>query len=103
MCLENFPECGDGGDGCCKIQLGLAFGCAGKKVPPIHYKEVDFQLYTLWCELDGKRIADCIEACCPVCAEAEFIFKHLCSKGLDKGLDELNRLYSLPDTRTENR
>lgn len=93
MCIENYPECGDGGDGCCELWLGIAFdqacralGLQRKQVPSIRI-------------LDGKRIADCIHACCPVCARAEFMSKHF----RNEGLDELNRLYSLTDNRTENR
>jgi hypothetical protein len=103
MCIENYPECGDGGDGCCEFWLGIAYEharrvmCAQRKqVPAIRCRKVDFRLYALWAELDGKRIADCIEACCPVCAKADFISTHF----RDKGLDELNRMISLPDTRT---
>jgi hypothetical protein len=107
MCLEYYPECGDGGDGCCERSLAIslayvrrAFGnrkfipCTS--VPPIHVQKIDFQLYALWTELGGKPIASCIEACCPVCAKADFISTHF----RDKGLDELNRMISLPDTRT---
>lgn len=102
-CLEYYPECGDGGDGCCARTLGIALGYAlglqRKQVPSVRVRKVDFQLYALWAELDGKRIADCIEACCPTCARAEFMSKHF----RDRDLDELNRLYSLTDNRRENR
>ena len=99
MCIENYPECGDGGDGCCELKMGIAVDYlhrARKRIPQIRARKVDFQLYALWSEVGGKRISDCIEACCPTCARAEFIFKHV----RDKGLDELNKLISLPDTRT---
>ncbi len=94
------------GQGVNFMWLGIAFdqarralGLQRKQVPSIRVRKVDFQLYALWAELDGKRIADCIHACCPVCARAEFMSKHF----RNEGLDELNRLYSLADNRTENR
>ena len=106
MCLEYYPECGDGGDGCCDLWLGIAYdyvhralGLQRKQVPSIRVRKVDFQLYALWVELNGKRIADCIHVCCPVCARAEFMSKHF----RDREWDELNRLYSLIDNRKENR
>jgi hypothetical protein len=106
MCLEYYPECGDGGDGCCKRALEIALEYARrecvrerKPVPRVYARKVDFQLYACWSERDGKRIADSIEACCAVCAKADFIGKHFS----DKAEDELNRIYSLPDNRTENR
>jgi hypothetical protein len=111
MCIENYGECGDGGDGCCERSLAISLAYVRRAfdnrksipsrsmVPPIHARRVDFQLYAVWCDKSGKRIASCIEACCPVCAKADFISMHF----RDEGLDELNRLYSLTDTRTENR
>ena len=70
MCLEYYPECGDGGDGCCERRAR-----------------------------GGTRVSEFVDACCPVCAKAEFVAEHF----FDKALDELNRLYSLIDNRTENR
>ena len=104
MCLEYYPECGDGGDGCCERSLRRAFGnrksvSSRSVVPLIHVRRVDFQLYAVWCDKSGNRVASCIEACCRVCAKADFISAHF----WDEGLDELNRLYSLIDNRTENR
>jgi len=106
ICIENYPECGDGGDGCCEFWLGIAFdqarralGLQRKQVSSIRVRKIDFQLYALWVELNGKRIADCIHACCPACAWAEFMSKHF----RDREWDELNRLYSLIDNRKENR
>ncbi len=111
MCLEYYPECGDGGDGCCERSLAISLAYVRRAfdnrksipsrsmVPPIHARRVDFQLYAVWCDKSGKRIASCVEACCPLCAKADFISMHF----RDEGLDELNRLYSLTDTRTKNR
>ena len=152
MCLEYYPECGDGGDGCCERSLRRAFGNrksipSRSVVPPIHVRRVDFQLYAVWCDKSGNRVASCIEACCRVCAKADFISAHFWDEGLaapslahplsgeepledlssspplkklnqrspkrplkipcwrsrTRALNELNRLYSLIDNRTENR
>ena len=157
MCLEYYPECGDGGDGCCERSLEItliyvrrAFGNrksipSRSVVPPIHVRRVDFQLYAVWCDKSGNRVASCIEACCRVCAKADFISAHVWDEGLvapslahplsgeepledlssspplkklnrrspkrpqkidarsTTSLNELNRLYSLIDNRTENR
>jgi hypothetical protein len=111
MCLELYPECSDGGDGCCERRLEIALDYVRRAfvnrksipsrsvVPPIHVRRVDFQLYAVSCDKSGSRVASCIDACCPVCAKADFIANHF----FDKALDELNRLYSLADNRTENR
>jgi len=102
MCLENYPECGDGGDGCCERSLEIALSYArrgarlnGSTVPRVYCRRVDFQLYAVWAVKDGTRISEFIDACCPVCAKADFIANHF----FDKALAELNRLYSLEDTR----
>ena len=111
MCMENYPECGDGGDGCCERSLEIALAYVRRAfgnrksirsrsvVPPIHARRVDFQLYAVWCDKSGKRTASCVEACCPVCAKADFISRYF--RGRE--WDELNRLYSLIDNRKENR
>lgn len=111
MCIELYPECGDSGDGCCERRLEVALdyvrGAFGNRksipsrsvVSPIRVRRVDFQLYAVWCNKSGNRVASCIEACCPVCAKADFIAKNFS----DKAEDELNRIYSLTDNRTENR
>jgi hypothetical protein len=108
MCIENYPECGDGGDGCCKLRLGIAldyvqraFGnrksipCTSVQFNPFMFRRLIFS-----CTHSGQNWAgnasSCIDACCPVCAKADFIS----TRFRDKGLDELNRMISLPDTRT---
>ena len=104
MCLEYYPECGDGGDGCCERQLTIALGYARRDakrnargaIRRIYARKVDFQLYAVWMERNGKRIADCIEACCAVCAKADFIGKHFI---VDEAEAELNRIYELDDPR----
>ena len=100
MCLENYPECGDGGDGCCKRRLTIALECARwdtlGPIPRIWARRVDFQLYAVWTERNERRIADTLEACCAVCAKAEFIGKHFI---VDKAEAELNRIYALDDPR----
>ena len=144
MCLEYYPECGDGGDGCCERSLKIALAYVRRAfgnrksipsrsvVPPIHVRRVDFQLYAVWCDKSGNRVASCIEACCRVCAKADFISAHVWDeepledlssspplkklnqrspkrplkipwRSRTRALNELNRLYSLIDNRTENR
>jgi hypothetical protein len=49
-------------------------------------------------ERNGVRIADCIEACCAVCAKADFIDKRFI---VDEAEVELNRMYALEDSRPE--
>jgi len=96
MCLETYPECGDGGDGCCERRFTIALECARQdtlgSIPRIWARRVDFQLYAVWTERNERRIADTIEACCAVCAKAEFIGKHFI---VDKAEAELNRIYGL--------
>ena len=113
---------------------------------PFMSVELDFQLYAVWCDKSENRVASCIEACCRVCAKADFISAHFWGEGLaapslahppsgeepledlssspplkklnqrspksplkipwrsrTRALNELNRLYSLIDNRTENR
>ena len=99
MCLEYYPECGDGGDGCCQWHLNMSRALTERKagrLPQIYARRVDFQLYAVWTERNGKRIADCIEACCSVCAKADFIGTHFL---VDKDEAELNRIYALGDPR----
>jgi hypothetical protein len=105
MCLEHYPECGDGGDGCCERSLRIALVYAKRDtkrnrstVPRVYCRRIGFQLYACWEVRGGTRVSEFIDACCPVCAKAEFI-----GRVLDKALDELNRMYSLTDYRTENR
>ncbi len=87
MCLEYYPECGDGGDSCCERQLTIALAYAkrhtkrnGSTVPRIHCRRVDFQLYACWAVKDGTRVSDFVDACCPVCAKADFIANHFSTK-----------------------
>lgn len=54
-------------------------------------------LYAVWMERNGVRIADCIEACCAVCATADFIGKHFI---VGEAEAELNRMYALDDPRS---
>jgi hypothetical protein len=103
MCLEYYPECGDGGDGCCGRRLHIALVYAKRDpkrnrsaVPRIYCRRVDFQLYAVWAVRDGTRVSEFVDACCPVCAKADFIAQHF----FDGALDELNRLFSLIDYRT---
>jgi hypothetical protein len=99
MCLENYPECGDGGDGCCQRHLNLSRSLVERdagELPRIYARRVDFQLFAVWTERNERRIADTIEACCAVCAKAEFIGKHFI---VDKAEAELNRIYALDDPR----
>jgi hypothetical protein len=106
MCLENYPECGDGRDRCCEWRLQIALVYAKRDternrpaVPRVYCRRVDFQLYACWAVKDGTGVSEFVDACCPVCAKADFIALHF----FDKALDELNRMYSLRDNRTENR
>jgi hypothetical protein len=62
--------------------------------PRIYARRVDFQLFAVWTERNERRIADTIEACCAVCAKAEFIGKHFI---VDEAEAELNRMYALDD------
>jgi NAD(P)-dependent dehydrogenase (short-subunit alcohol dehydrogenase family) len=71
----------------------------GANVPRVYCRRLDFQLYGCWAVKDGTRVSEFVDACCPLCAKAEFIGLHF----FDKALDELNRMYSLIDNRTENR
>jgi hypothetical protein len=102
MCLENYPECGDGGDGCCLLHLNVSRSLAERagKLPRIYARRLDFQLYAVWMERNGTRVADCVEACCAVCAKADFIGEHVL---VDKAEAELNRMYALPDRRADRR
>jgi hypothetical protein len=101
MCLENYPERGDGGDGCCErhstIALELARQNSRGPASRIYTRRVDFQLYAVWTERSGVRIADCIEACCLTCAKPEFIGRHFI---VDEAEAELNRMYALDDPRS---
>src|SRR5436190_4416647 len=66
MCLEYYPECGDGGDGCCEWSLKIALAHVRRTfgnrktippysvVPPIHISRVDFQLYAVWYDKKWK-------------------------------------------------
>ena len=69
------------------------------QLSPIYCRRIGFQLYACWAVRGGTRVSDFIDACCPVCAKAEFIAGHF----FDKAEEELNRMYSLIDNRTENR
>jgi hypothetical protein len=47
-------------------------------------------------ERSGTRVGACVNACCAICAKADFIGEHLL---VDKSEAELNRMYALEDTR----
>ncbi len=104
MCLEYYPECGDGGDGCCERSLRIALVYAKRDTkrngatPRVYCRRFAFQLYACWAVKSGTRVSEFIDACCPVCAKAEFIGRYF----FDKAIDELNRMYSLTDNRMEN-
>ena len=83
MCLEYYPECGDGGDGCFERSLRIALVYAKRDtkrnrstVPRVYCRRLDFQLYACWAVRGGTRVSEFVDACCPVCAKAEFIGKH---------------------------
>jgi hypothetical protein len=91
MCLELYPECGDGGDGCCERRLEIALAYArrdtkrnGSTVPRIYCRLVDFQLYAVWAVKGGTRISEFVDACCPVCAKAEFLAMHFFDKAIGR-------------------
>jgi hypothetical protein len=70
MCLEYYPECGDGGDGCCERSLKIALAYVRRAfgnrksipsrsvVPPIHVRRVDFQLYAVWCDKSAGMVSN---------------------------------------------
>jgi hypothetical protein len=99
MCLECELE---NDHGCCRLQMTLARKYAQGTVPKIYARRVGMPhydtLYAVWMERNGIRVADCIEACCAVCAKADFIGKHFI---VDEAEVELNRMYALEDTRPE--
>ena len=80
--------------------MTLARRHAQGTVPRIYARRVGKRhydtLYAVWMERNGVRIADCIEACCAVCAKADFIGKHFI---VDEAEVELNRIYALEDKR----
>jgi hypothetical protein len=50
MCPEYYPECGDGGDGCCEGHLNVSRSLAEReagKLPRIYARRIDFQLYAV--------------------------------------------------------
>ena len=99
MCLEYYPECGDGGDGCCQRHLNVSRSLVEREageLPRIYARRVDFQLFAVWMERNGTRVSACVNACCAICAKADFIGEHLL---VDKAEAELNRMYALEDTR----
>jgi hypothetical protein len=68
MCLEYYPECGDGGDGCCERRLHIALVYAkrdtkrnGSSVPRVYCRRIDFQLYACWAVRGGTRVSGFVE------------------------------------------
>src|ERR1019366_7086769 len=48
MCLEYYPECGDGGDGCCQRHLNVSRSLVEREageLPRIYARRVDFQWF----------------------------------------------------------
>jgi hypothetical protein len=99
MCLQCEPE---NDHGCCRLQMTLARRYAQGAIPKIYAQRVGMRhydtLYVVWMERYGVRIADCIEACCAVCAKADFIGTHFI---VDEAEAELNRMYARDDPRPE--
>jgi hypothetical protein len=97
MCLESEPE---NDHGCCRLHMLVAREYAQGTIPKIYVRRVGMQhydtLYAVWMERNGKRIADCIEACCGTDAKATFVGKHFI---VDESEAELNRMYALEDKR----
>jgi hypothetical protein len=101
MCIKNYPECGDGGDGCCEFNLSVCLGLAMEREPlianiKIHTRRIDFQRYTVKMRYMGEWIRSTDNACCPTCARAEFLCEHFIGDPAEK---ELNRMYALVDPR----
>jgi hypothetical protein len=72
------PEESDHED--CKVWWELAYGYARKRgaiVPKIYARRVSDDLYAVWMEHCGARIAHCVTACCTTRAKAEFVDTYL--------------------------
>jgi hypothetical protein len=72
------PEESDHED--CKVWWELAYGYARKRgamVPSIYARCVSDNLYAVWMEHCGARIAHCVTACCTTRAKAEFVDTYL--------------------------
>ena len=86
MCLEYYPECGDGGDGCCERSLRRALVYAKRKAKRVTSPEFTVVESTSSCTLSGRQRWHSdfkfIDACCPVCAKADFIAQHFFDKGI---------------------
>jgi hypothetical protein len=64
----------------CKVWWELAYGYARKRsaiVPKIYARRVSDDLYAVWMEHCGARIAHCVTACCTTRAKAEFVDTYL--------------------------
>jgi hypothetical protein len=64
----------------CKVWWDLAYGYARKRgaiVPKIYARRVSDDLYAVWMEQCGTRIAHCVTACCTTRAKAEFLDTYL--------------------------
>jgi hypothetical protein len=93
MCINCLPE---NDHGCCRLKMTLACRYAGVKIPRVNARQLDYQLYAVWMEQEGRRIAQCVEACCAVNAKALVIESYLI---IDEAEVELNRMYGLEDKR----
>ena len=86
MCLEYYPECGDGGDGCCERSLRRALVYAKRDTKRNGmYPESIVGGSASSCTLAGRSEAalafhSFVDACCPVCAKADFIARHFFDK-----------------------
>jgi hypothetical protein len=83
--------------------MALVREYAQEAIPKIYVRRVGKRhydtLYAVWTERNGTRISACIEACCAVCARADFIGTHFI---VDRAEAELNRMYALEDNRDED-
>jgi hypothetical protein len=64
----------------CKVWWQLAYGYSRKRgaiASKIYARRVSDDLYTVWMEHCGARIAHCVTACCPTRAKAEFVDTYL--------------------------
>jgi hypothetical protein len=73
---------------------------AGGTIPRVYVRRIDFQLYAVWMERNGRLIAQCIESCCQINAKAEFIDIYFI---VDEAEAELNRMFALEDKRPVSR
>jgi hypothetical protein len=64
----------------------------GAVIPRVYARRVSDDLYTVWMNRHGVRIAHCNTACCAVRAKAEFVDTYLI---VDEAEPELNRLFAL--------